>query len=93
MSTSHVHSSGAVLPLSDGGIAAAQTRYEQDILIDEVTGKPVNAVTKLHPQLVVLEGENRRRHVATLVPHPDGSGFTLYVDDKLVHTHGWRPTA
>lgn len=90
MATEHNHSSGAVLPLTDGGIAVAQTKFAQEISIDPVTGKPVNEVTSLLPQLVVLEGENHKRHVATLVPFKDGSGFELHVDNRHVHTVKWR---
>lgn len=89
MATKHNHSSGAILPLTDGGTAHARTLYEQDISVDPVTGKPISAVTSLQPELIVLDG-NLDRHIVSIVPFRDGSGAEIHVDNRHSHTIKWR---
>jgi len=72
MSTKHSHSSGAILTLEDGSTVHSVTHFEQEISVDLITGKPLNAVTSLSAELIVLAPDGTRRRTK-LVPMPDGT--------------------
>lgn len=89
MSTNHNHSSGAALPLSDGGVATVQTKFSQDVAIDPVSGKPRSEVTALRAELVVLD-RGTTRHVVEVLPFLDGSGVEIRVDGQHYKEISWR---
>ena len=92
MATKHNHSSGAALPLEGGGVATVQTKFEQDVTIDPVTGKPRSEVTDLTAELVVLD-RGTKRHVVSIIPFRDGSGVEIRVDDQHHKEISWRPAS
>lgn len=72
MATRHTHSSGAVLTLEDGSTVHSVTNFEQEISVHPVTAKPINSVTALSAEIIVLAPDGTRRRTK-LTPMPDGT--------------------
>lgn len=89
MGTKHSITAGAVLTLENGSTAHAQTKFEQDVSIHPETGKPLNTVTSLEQQVIVLD-EKGKRHIASLVPLEDGSGIMVLFQGRNVYKLLWR---
>ena len=81
MPSKHTISAGAVLSFPSGATAHAQTKFEQEISIDPVTGRPINAVTSLVQQLIVLD-ENMNQHIVSVTPLEAGNGVEVRYNAK-----------